>query len=587
MRTRLGQAPVDCTGGSPTVSVSNSPTTPLEGKKSLVMAKTAVNSQGQGISVPFTINNSDQGKVIRLNFDYRILSGTYSSGDITFWIYDVTNGGNPIQPSASSLLNTGTIEPKDQLEFQSAINSTSYRLCAHISTTSALAYSTQFDNFSLGRTNKSYGSPVIDIKRWTPTGTWTTNANYAGTYGKSGDRIVGKMKVYVTGTPSGAVTNNLFLDLPPGIVADTSKLPDNAVSNLESLGIATAYDASTGSRIVGTVSLNNTTSLRLNFNAATAIGSTTVPFTFAVNDTVEVDFDLPVVGWSASTVMSSDADTRIVNFIGANLTNQAITGGSTNISLTTVKDSHGGWTGSTYIVRVPGDYFVTSGVYTVSSSTDLSAYVNGSSVGNMGTANSYVVSAGGTLLPDLKAGDVISFRGNNSVTLTGQSVARFSITRISGPSQIAASESISARYVSGSGQSIPNTTVQIVDYSTKVWDSHAAVTTGSSWKFTAPTPAEYQVCYGLGYASASWASGNVLLAYIFKNNSGSEYSAPPQMVIPTSGTNSWAPYSMCSRVKLLAGEFIDVRLYHNAGGARSLSTTTSINYIEVNKVGNY
>lgn len=568
-----GAAPVDCTGGSPTLTVSNSTTTPLEGNKSLVAVKTAVNSQGNGFSVPFTINASGQGMVQRVNFDYRILSGTYASGDVTFWIYDVTNA-KLIQPSASSLINSSITEPKDQLEFQASINSRSYRLCAHVSTVSALAYSLQFDNFSLGRTNKSYGSVVGMETAYTPTiggmGTGTTSINYA-TWTRSGNmiKLIGRAAL-LNGTGSAAIT----WTLPPGMTVDLTR----AIAG--------------GNQFTGPAYYNNgaanNTSNWLAARVATAtpdrisfarLGIMTAPDLVGAdigagsNGVVFFSIDVPVVGLSTSQVMSSDADTRLVSFSGY-MNGTVMTANVTNLTLATRKDTHGAWTGSSYVVPVAGDYDVKT-LWQASSSSNLNVYVNGALSRFVNAfSTSGVLTSGGVIVENLKAGDVISFRSNSSVTSSSGTDYSFSITKISGPSQIAASESVTALYMGQPTGTLTNA-YNIATFPTKRNDSLNAYSGGS---YSIRTPGVYDISSQVRLESTTAALTYFVAVFV----DGVQYAYSG---VTATTTFVHVPFDI-KNIPLLAGQVVSIRVLAS-GGTPTYSTSAEGNWFAIRRVGNY
>ena len=97
-----------------------------------------------------------------------LLSNAASSGDLTVWFYDVTNG-QLIQGAPSSIQNSQLIE-RFQSEVQIPINCAEMRVIIHVSTaTSAVGYTIRFDNFSFGSSEKLYGSQTSDWIDYTPT----------------------------------------------------------------------------------------------------------------------------------------------------------------------------------------------------------------------------------------------------------------------------------------------------------------------------------------------------------------------------------------------------------------------------------
>ncbi len=156
-----GTSPVDGTGGSPTVTITQTLTSPLEGTASFLFTKDAANRQGQGWSLDLNLQTSDATKTIICSFDYQIASGTYvgaqalpSLSDITMWVYDVTNS---VLYQASPNQLDGTANPNNQYsmyyQFQVPANCLVARPIWFIPTTGTSAFTIKFNNLSFGRLN--------------------------------------------------------------------------------------------------------------------------------------------------------------------------------------------------------------------------------------------------------------------------------------------------------------------------------------------------------------------------------------------------------------------------------------------------
>jgi hypothetical protein len=143
---------------------------------------------------------------------------------------------------------------------------------------------------------------------------------------------------------------------------------------------------------------------------------------------------------------------------------------------------------------------------------------------------------------------------------------------------------VAAKYNSSSGQSIPNATRTIVDFSTKEYDSHNSVTTGASWKFTAPISATYRVSFSISIASVSWSSNNIVLIELVKN--GTIIHGYDQ-VIQASYTGSYTTIPIITTVKLLVGDYIHGSAYQNKGSSTPLVADSRVNHIEIEMVGDY
>ena len=151
--------PVDGTGGSPTVTVAQNLTTPLRGTADILITKDAANRQGEGDGVAFTTDLADKAKKLTIKFDYTT-STNYADDDIKVFVYDVTNT-NLIRVNGEGLKATSG-NGTHYAQFQTASDSTSYRLILHVSSTNALAYTVNLDNISVGPTNLAFGATVID-----------------------------------------------------------------------------------------------------------------------------------------------------------------------------------------------------------------------------------------------------------------------------------------------------------------------------------------------------------------------------------------------------------------------------------------
>lgn len=567
-------SPVDGTAGAPVTAIAVSAASPLRDTYSYTWAKSAANRQGEGASYAFTISAADKGQVLSISFDY-LLSGTYVDNDMGVWIYDVTNA-TLIQPAPYNILNTG-IPQRWQGSFQAASNSTSYRLILHTASTSASAYTLQFDNVQVGPQSKSYGSLITDWISWTPTGTWVANTTYTGQWRRVGD----SMEVFVKIVLSGAPTGNLSVTIPSGYTIDSTKL--NTAVNSANLGTAASNTGASSSH--GAVVWNSSTDVYVIHHTGLSRWNATTPLTWVNLDVITLNFKVPIVGWSSGQLLSSDADTRVVAF-QATTSVTAATSSAPFLFTTINKDSHAAYSAATgkFTAPSPGWYQINAKVYTTASTNAILIYINGASVAQGLVNNANNAPALVSELYYLVANDTVEIRPSANVTAAGGSTLNsFSVQKISGPSQIAASESVNARYTTAAGQSIANAATPIIDFGTKDFDSHGSVTTGASWKFTCPSAGKYSVAAHILYNNGSSFTANTLANLrIYKN--GVEVSRVGQGIGATA--LQYVGVSITDTISCVAGDYLDVRTDHGESAARLLIGAATLNTIAISRVGN-
>lgn len=567
--------PVDATGGSPVTTWTTSGTAPLRGTASFLFTKDANDRAGEGVSYAFTIDSADKGKVLQGYVDYSVSSGTYADNDVQFWIYDVTNA-IIIQP-APYLLKNVTINDRMPFEFQTANNSTSYRLVMHVASASASAYTLKFDNFNVGPQAKLYGSADTDWVTFVPTGSWVTNTTYIGKWKREGDSAIFDIGWVLSGAPN---ATGLRFNLPPGLSVDTTKitgtdetfLSQGKASDSGNVDYAAnaAYDTTTSIRIRNIGSSNNATI------------TNTIPFTWGAADYGNIVVKVPIAGWSSSQVLSADADTRVVALIANNLST-TLTNASPIISQTILSDTHGSYNSSTgrYTAPVGGYYAIVfnSNQLVSGGPINVFAYVSGSPYGgSLNAALMCTLTSSGSplscsILVKVNANDIIDVRPGASGTLNGTG-GSFSINRLTGPAQIAASESVNARYFSSS--TAISGTLATITFATKDFDSHNAYSAGV---FTVPSAGKYQVNVAL-LITGTIALNNNLIVEIQKN--GAVISRFTEF-FPATLTDGKAAFS--DEISCIATDTIRIQASSTATGPSIVSSNFD-NYLSIFRSGN-
>lgn len=574
--------PVDGTGGSPSVTWTQTTTSPLDDLGSFVFTKDAVNRQGQGVSYAFTIDSASQAKVMTITCDYIVGSGTFVAGsssvdsDLEVFIYDVTNSVL-IQPSTYKLYsNSSTIPSQFIANFQTSYNSTSYRLIFHCATTSASAYTVKFDNVKVSPQQYTYGTPITYLGNLgTITVTAVTSNPTKGTVGtdritgsRIGNRVLLDYQYQQTAAGSSAAGSGDYLfALPAGMSFDSSIItPYSGTIHTTNTGLALAYVGTAtmtqGTRTsIGTCYAYSATTFRVWFTAATADGSTLVNyvisssqsgFTEAATIGYAFNINAAIQGYSSAVQMSDSTTQQVVaasywcstNFAAS--TTVPINFDSKDFDTTgSVTTSATAWK---YTAPVAGVYQVSMFTNVVGTTTaNYVIYKNGSAYKSL----FYSISAapsGGCQELQLNAGDYIDIRPSTAATVVGGSLtaagtAIITIQRISGPASIAATDTVAASYYLSANQSLTANTT-IINLDTKIFDKTNMVTTGASWKATAPVAGTYLVTLSASYTSG--AAGSIYL----RVNGTSQKFMPS---VDTSG----GTFNGTTLISLLAGDYID------------------------------
>lgn len=576
-----GVSPVDGTGGAANVTLTRTTSSPLRGQASLLFTKDAANRQGEGASYDFTIDDADKAKVLQIEMDYEIASGTYATGDLALYIVDVTNA-TVIQPAGYQIENVG-IESRLVATFQTASNSTSYRLCVHVASTSASAYTVKLDNVKVGPQVTTQGVVITDWVSYTPTGSWTSNATYSGRWRRVGDQMQVSGNIAISGAPS--PSTNLLFSLPSGYSIDTSKLE---ITSLKILGQGVLRDNGT-----------DDTSIMVEYGTTTQVGfrkyqgsslSPTSPITFAANDSLNFIFSVPIAGWSSSNFVSSSANNRVVAFRIRGEPTGTPAGSATIVNWGSADlDTVGGWDGTDeYTVQVPGLYYITAhvdvnGIGITGAQLDIEVDGADVSINAPLIASAGRITARASALVQVNAGQKIStvFSSNGTGISWLSGCGDFSIFMLSGPSQVAASEIVAARYTSNDGDSYNNNVV--IDFEERDYDTHNAVTTGASWRFTAPVAGIYRVAAAFQSNASADTVGDSCGLAIYRNNV--LYAELGRERVET--TNSTAKrFSGGTSVGMSAGDYIEIRMINGlSSGAIALQASSANVWVAIEKVG--
>ena len=521
--------PTTLTYSATQMALAATTTNPLSGTYSGQLVKSAAAAQGQGfISGVITIDREDLGKMLTGSFAYEVTANASnfdasgsSTQSLEIWVYNVT-GNYWIQPAGYRGINQNAGPGKVVFTFQSDATpaNNTYRFAIITAQTAATGYTINFDDFSVGPQAIPMGMPATDWQTYALTiGASTTaptpgsGATSSAKWRRMGDSM--EIVYWFSQTAAGSAGTGTYLfPLPPGYQIDLNKVSvdtsNNNSSGAHPVGMCVVSNtnaAVTNTADTGVAVVYNSGNIAIFGNGGTAgqmyvTGSNSFAMS---NTTLNYSFRVvvPIAGWSSNVQMSNDTDTRVVAF-QATLNSNYSAGASAYVKYDTVKfDTHSGYNISTGLYTVPvSGYYHVHGVATCNGATNTFVVINGSAIYNP-NVTSNGVQYGYSTLVKVNAGDTIGFYGTTAETYYGSGGPTginnyININRLTGPSVIAMSEKVVAIYNLTVNASAGPT--QPVQWATKLTDTHNAVTTGTSWRFTAPR-ADFYTFFATAYGN--------------------------------------------------------------------------------------
>jgi hypothetical protein len=562
-----GTRPVDGTGGAANVTWTRVTSSPLAGTGSFLFTKDAVNRQGQGASYDFTIDSCDQAKVMQITGEMIVASGTFVAGtsttdsDLIYYVYDKTNGVL-IEPSSFKFFSNSSTNATTFIgNFQTASNSTAYRLIIHCASTSASAYTVKFDRISVAPCKYVYGTNMSDPELYTPTyvgmGTVSPSTVYRSRRGNF-------LKLTGEWTPGTCTVTTPSMTFPAGLSLDTTKVPSgiSVVGRIEE-NTAGSGDGSYYVNIL--VDTANPTFIYFgsgNNSGTPASKITDATAFFASGRRNMISYcEIPISGWAASVQASDVASGRLIAAQVASTSPTIVSGtvaaGTAILAFGTVaRDTHSAYNTSTGVYTIPE-----AGTYRFSASVHMSGSgASGSYITlrvkrggtdqrvwncfNAAAQTNGFICAGSTTL-DFVAGDQITVNvecGFTAAAFVASAVANyFTIEKVQAPQAISLTELVACTY-----KTLTSTTVTAstqLKFTTKLFDTHGAFDAATG-TFTAPYPGKYRVSYGGTYTSASVLEFSVLAG-------GATYGP-----MVTATTSARAAFSVT--VSVTAGQTIQV-----------------------------
>jgi hypothetical protein len=511
--TTPGELPDDF-GGSLAIfwtGIAVNSSNPLRGSKSFVFGGDdqlgTEDMQGHGVYYDFNIDAADKAKKLTISFDYLIDDSSLTAADDEFfrvYVYDITNdklirvNGENIKLNANS--NTHIAQ------FQTAADSTSYRLVIHQAKAMNVNDSYQFklDNVQVGPREVVKGAAMTDWKEFTVIND-NTNVTYSsltGLYKRVGDTAHIRVKgVYSSG--SGAFR----IDISNIGNVDLSKYPNNQSFFYSSVH----YNDTSANTYYGGGAYVPSGNVFWGFSEGSDAWDTANPVASGSGDNITWDIRVPIVGWSSNAVTSEDLGGREVVVQAYGNSAQVLTGNTTNIPFgtTEIEDTTSSWDGDQFTCPETGYYDVHYSLrYTTAIQGTFRLYIDGVATNYANVAEASTEFPNGDFISvPLSKGQVLSLRMDQNRTLNSSApqLHRISIAKRSSPQTILETETVAARYTSNSGQTV-NSSVSIFDFEDLEADSHNAMSAGT---YTIPVSGWYNISAQIG-ASVNLSTAQVM-----------------------------------------------------------------------------
>lgn len=355
--------PEDGTGGSPTVTITRTTSTPLRGTGSLLLTKDAANRQGEGVSTDITIDRADSYSTIKVSLDYEISSGTYADDDLGVYLIETSGPTVKKVGDIKNVVNQGKFTGSAQVDGNST-----WRLAIHVQSTSASAYTLEFDNVKATNDAITVVTNSDDWRSYTPSSTTSNYTISEAFYRRVGDSISFKIALDVSNSSASTTFDPSEL-LPPNLTIDEDKLPDNGTTNDQlPVGLLHYNDVGTAAHVYGLEYRKDTSKF-----VPRAEASASYP-TEASGDAVVITVsDLPISGWGSNFAFSEDGPNVAVDaFLTSDQTHTSSGAWQTITGYTVNNDSHAAFNSTTGVFTAP-----VSGFYSINAQAVVSTVTTG------------------------------------------------------------------------------------------------------------------------------------------------------------------------------------------------------------------
>lgn len=608
--------PVDGTGGSATTTFTRNTSSPLTGDADFVITKDAANRQGEGVGYNFSIDNADKAKKHLISFDYST-SANYADDDVKVFIYDVTNT-SLIRVSGEDLKAVSG-SSTHYAQFQTASDSTSYRLIIHVSSTNASAYTVNLDTIQVGpiqaNTNASLNGQDVILVRSHTTGTSIPNNTQTVIPFDSAD---------VDTTNSWDAVNYKYVVPETGYYDIDAKILYNATSLLDAgeycnmelyvnsvvKRVSDVFESDLTSSVVRVWAQQINTCMHLNkgdevqFKTYQNTGSA-IP----LHATASSNY-LSIAKRQSASSVTPGASGRDVVFHTKGLTGHLAISEGTDTKITTwnapASDTVGGWDSANdkYVIPETGYYDLGLSVHisdeaATEQMTRVSSriYVDGAAAyrthetqhEEYSNGNSWVTALGVHLTKGQEIEFYTRYDGgdasnnvNSVATLTYASVVK----RQSAQTALTTSEEIIFIRSHETGTTIANSTWTVVP-----WDGLTRnIDTANAWdstnhKYVAPETGYYDVDYHvLTDPTADLDAGEYGYSALYVNGAIRAQGIVTESDL-SSSVSVFYNQDLSTIVHLNKGDEVQIKIHQNSGAAMAIQANNHNNYISIAKRG--
>lgn len=610
----------DLDGGAANITFAHNTTNPLQGAGDGLLTKDAADRSTEGFREEVSLPDATNYQVITISFDY-LGSAGLADDDLKVVAYDVTNS-ELMQVVSGQFIKTSSVPGKHYAQIQTKDTAT-IRYGVEIASTSAVAYTVQFDNFSIGRLAVARGAVItdwVDNGPITVTGT-TSNPTKGGGIAvdsfrtrRVGDSLECRVS-YRQDTGGTTGSGDYLLQLPSGFSIDTSKVsPDSGIEGAgtftldnivgkASIGATSPFNAN----LEGAVSVYDANNVRISGTYVDSAGNSFLGvwggafFEFSqAGYFVNAVFRVPIQGWSSNTEQSTDLGGRVISALVERAAPQTIATGLGAIVEfdTVIRDSISAYDliNDYYLINEAGDYQVSGSVRFTGNASGIrtvTAIVNGTDryiLDGIGTPGSSAVSMGGSILLPLEKGDQVQLEcfqnsgGNLDLQIPVSQVSNFmSIHKVQSPQTLAGNELVAFKASTDSGQSIPNSTATTVVFEDVSYDTHNAWNPLTG-EYTCPLPGKYRTTTVATLGNSTTWSGTEVFRLdirLFGKATDSPDNSYPNN---SSGGSIAASVNGSTTFDCEKGDIIEVRLDQRSGASLNLLSSGQFNYVTIEKV---